>query len=92
MTNGSPTSGVNGWLLPISGYRATWSCSSWEFVLKAYDVRFRSRSIAMISNGRISISIAWRPLYSAIQGLVQDVTASWSSPGDSSSTSQSSHR
>ena len=33
MTNGSPTSGVNGWLLPISAYREMWVCSSWAFTL-----------------------------------------------------------
>ena len=40
----------------------------------------------MTSNGRISISIAWRRLYSAIHGFVQDETVSWSSPVGSSST------
>ena len=74
MTNGSPTSGLNGWLLPISAYREMRLCSSWAFTLKACDVRFRSRSIAMTSTGRIAISIAWRRWYLAVYGFVQDVT------------------
>ena len=76
MPKGSLTSGLNGWLWPISGYRAMWVCSSCALVPKAYEVRFRSRCIAMTSNGRISISIASRRLYSAIQGFVENVTVS----------------
>jgi len=54
-------------------------------LLKAYEVRFSSRSIAITLYGRIAISICWRRLYSAVYGFVLDVAVSCPS-GASSST------